>query len=516
MAERDPYQSRHVRRGMRQFISGRLIQAGASVAVMLIMVRVMSVGDYALYITATALATFLGGVSILGLDRVLTRYVPEGRLQATPAQLIRFINKMNGLRLVAVGGLALAVALGWPYLAPRVNLPVAGLTLPVLLFAVVHAFVLFQGIVMQSLMLQDGLRNATTATWLLRIALLLGAVFAMPPLDAEWAVWITLVSETVGWLWMVVATGKHYVELRRSSPVDAPRDATWPGATREILRFGWHNYLMGQASFPAQARVQQLVVAAFFPPPVVAGFGFFRNLSEQVRNYLPFQLMKNLAEPVMIGRYVQTQDFSLLNAMTTAMLKVNILLIAPLAAWLWVAGGPAIALLTGGKFSDQTWVLSVLVVSQVVSSQVTLLIIASNAIGLSHRLPAATITASICTVLLLWTQIPLLGIAALALSDMVFSAVTVFMIVRSMKREGYRYTFGAGPLLRMTGLALLVAGVGWLVMKAAPGHANTLAAVIAGFVMTGLYWGFNMAWKPFSEQERELLKKISGRLPMPF
>jgi O-antigen/teichoic acid export membrane protein len=516
MAERDPYQSRHVRRGMRQFISGRLVQAGASVAVMLIMVRVMSIGEYALYITATALATFLGGVSILGLDRVLTRYVPEGRLKATPAQLIRFINKMNGLRLVAVGGLALAVALGWPYLAHRVHLPAQGLALPVLLFAVVHAFVLFQGIVMQSLMLQAGLRNATTATWLLRIALLLGAVFAMPPLDAELAVWITLVSETAGWLWMVVATGKHYVELRRGPQSDTPRDASWPGDTREILRFGWHNYLMGQASFPAQARVQQLVVAAFFPPPVVAAFGFFRNLSEQVRNYLPFQLMKNLAEPVMIGRYVQTQDFSLLNAMTTAMLKVNILLIAPLAAWLAVAGGPAIALITGGKFADQAWLLGVLVVSQVFSSQVTLLIIASNAIGLSHRLPAATITASICTVLLLWSQIPILGIAALALSDMVFGAVTVFMVVRSMKREGHRYKFGAGPLLRMAVMAVLVAGLVALAMRSWPDPFNAVVAVIAGFAMAAMYWGLNMVWKPFSEQERELLRKISGRVPMPF
>lgn len=516
MAERDPYQSRHVRRGMRQFLSGRLIQAAASVAVMLIMVRVMSVGEYALYITATALATFLGGVSILGLDRVMTRYVPEGRLKATPAQLIRFITKMNGLRLIAVGGLALAVALGWPYLAPQVNLPTQGLTLPVLLFAVVHAFVLFQGIVMQSLMLQAGLRNATTATWLLRIALLLGVVLAMPPLDAELAVWITLVSETAGWLWMLVSTGKHYAALRRVPQDNELRDAAWPGNAREILRFGWHNYLMGQASFPAQARVQQLVVAAFFPPPVVAAFGFFRNLSEQLRNYLPFQLMKSLAEPVMIGRYVQTQDFSQLNAMTTAMLKVNILLIAPLTAWLVVAGGPAIALLTDGKFADQVWVLSVLVLSQVVSSQVTLLVIASNAIGISHRLPVATITASICTVALLWTQIPVLGIAALALSDMVFGAVTVFMVVRGMRKAGFHYRFGGGGLVRMVSLALLVAGLGWLAIQTWAGQGNTLAAIIIGFVMAGLYWGLNMVCKPLNEQERELLRKIGGRLPIPF
>jgi O-antigen/teichoic acid export membrane protein len=516
MAERDPYQSKHVRRGMRQFISGRLIQAVASVAVMLIMVRTMTVGEYALYITATALATFLGGVSIMGLDRVMTRYVPEGRIQATPEQLIHFIKKMNGLRLIAVGGLALVVALVWPYLAPWVHLPAQGLTLPVLLFAVVHAFVQFQSIVMQSLMLQEGLRNATTTTWLFRIGLLLGAVFAMPPLDAELAVWIILVSEMVGWLWMVYATANNYRELRRGHQNKELRNKSWPGDAREILKFGWHNYIMGQAAFPAQARVQQLVVAAFFPPPVVAGFGFFRNLSEQVRNYLPFQLMKNLAEPVIIGRYVQTKDFSQLNAMTSAMLKLNILLIAPLAAWLVVAGEPAIAFLTGGKFENLTWLLGVLVVSQIFSSQVTLLVIVSNAIGLSYRLPVATITASICTVLLLWTQIPILGIGAIALTDLLFSLVTVFMVVRSMRREGYRYTFGIIKLARMVGLAILVAIIIELAQVLLLDQRNALTAVISGFVMTALYWWFNIIWKPLDVQEQALLQRISGRVRIPF
>lgn len=516
MAERDPYQSRHVRRGLRQFISGRLIQAAASVAVMLIMVRVMSIGEYALYITATAMATLLGSVSIMGLDRVLTRYVPEGRLKATPAQLIYFIKKMSSLRLVAVGGLALAVALAWPYLAPLVKMPTQGLTLPVLLFAVIHAFVQFQGIVMQSLMLQAELRNATTAIWLLRIVLLLGVLFTIPPIDAVLALWLTLISEAAGWLWMTRATIQHYAELRRGAKMEGRGDSSWPGDTREILLFGWHNYLMGQASFTAQPRVQQLMVAAFFPPPVVAAFGFFRNLSAQLRSYLPFQMMKNLAEPVMIGRYVQSKDFSQLNAMTTAMLKVNILLIAPLTAWLIVAGEPAIDLLTGGKFADLAWVLGVLVASQVVSSQVTLLVIASNAIGLSHRLPSATITASICTVTLLWTQIPILGIVALVLSDMIFGAVTVFIVVRGMRKEGVYYRYGGWHLARMLLPALLVAGLGWLAMEYWPGRDKAVAAIITGVFMMGLYWWLNVLWKPFNEQERELLRKISGRIPIPF
>lgn len=515
MTSRDPYQSGHVRRGMRQFLSGRLIQAVASVAVMLIMVRVMSIGEYALYITATALATFMSSVSILGLDRVLPRYVSEGRLKATPARLVRFINKLNGLRLLAVAGLALVVALGWPLLAPQVNLPAQGMTLPVLLFAVIHAFMQFQSIVMQSLMLQAELRNATTAIWLLRIVLLLAVVLGMPPLGAELAVWITLVSEAAGWLWMAVATGKHCAALRRDQSNGQQRDSEWPRDVGEIVRFAWHNYLMGQASFPAQARVQQLVVAALFPPPVVAAFGFFRNLSEQIRNYLPLQLMKNVAEPVMFGRYLQTQNFSQLNAMASAMLKINILLIGPLVTWFWIVGEPAIALLTDGKFTDHVWVLIVLLASHALSSQVTLLNIVANAVGSSRQLPRATITASICTVGLLWTQVPALGVVAVVLSDMAFCAVTIVMTVRGMRRDGFNYQFDSGSLLRMVLQALVVMVLVWLVMESV-GRANLAAVLVSGFVVAGTYWGLNMVWKPFTEQERELLKRVSGRVPMPF
>jgi O-antigen/teichoic acid export membrane protein len=515
MTERDPYQGRNVRRGIRQFLSGKLIQAVASVMVMLITVRVMEVAQYALYITALSLAIFLGTVSILGLDRVLTRYVPEGRLKATPAQLIRFIGQVRGLRLLAVGGVTLSVGLVWPYLAPRLQLPPAGLTLPVLAYSVVHAFDQVQRIVLQSLMLQAALRNAIAFTWMLRLTLLSVVIVANIPLNAELAIWITLVSEAAGWLWMVLATGKHYVALRRALPGATASNVVWPGDMRAILRFGWDNYLMGQASFPSQARVQQLLVAAYFPLPIVAAFGFFRNLSEQLRSYLPLQLMKNLAEPVMYSRYVRTQDFSQLNAMTSALLKVNILLIAPLTAWLFVGAEPAIGLLTGGKFADQVWVLAVLVASQVSSSQVTLLVIAANATGTSRRLPVATISASICTVLLLWTQISTIGILAIALSDFVFGLVTVGITVAGMRREGYRYEFDALVLVRMTMFAVLVAGLFMLARKFWPDPGGLFGSVSAGVAIAAVYWALNIAWNPFGTQERELLSKALGRIRQP-
>lgn len=511
MTEQGPYQSRDVRRGMGKFLSGKMIQAVAGVVVLLMMVRLMEVGQYANYVTAVSLAIFVGTVSILGLDRVLSRYIPEGRIKATPAQLIRFINRVKLLRLVTVGGVALGVALAWPHLASRLQLPPTGLTLPLILSAVSHAFDQVQRLVLHSLMLQAALRNAITATWMSRILFLLAVAFTDTPLTAVLALWITLVSEVIGWLWMARATTKHYVVLGRNSSIDSTRDSSWPSDMRSMLLFGWHNYLMGQASFPSQARVQQLLVAAFFPPTVVAAFGFFRNLSEQLRSYLPLQLMKSLAEPVMFGRYAQTQDFSELNAMTNLLMKANILLVAPLTAWLCVAGEPAIALLTGGKFIGELWVLAVLVASLAVSTQLTLLVIVANATGISRRLPVATVTASASTVLLLWSQIPTIGIVGVVLSDVVFGSVAVLIMVFGMSRDGYRYEFHILILLRMVIFVVLVAGLAVTARTFLIYEDNFFWSLSTGVAILAVYGALNAVWSPFGTRERELLKKIFGQ-----
>ncbi len=508
----DPYRGAQVRRGIRHYLSGRAIQAAASVVVMLIMVRVLSVEQYALYVTATALATLLGTLSLLGLDRVVARYVPEGRLTATPGRLIRFIRQLNLLRLAGIGVLALVLAPTWGHWAAWFNLPPAGLTLPVLLYALIHAFMLFQGIVMQSLMLQAGLRDATTATWLLRILLLLGVLLLVPPLDVIKALWLTLISELVGWLWMAVAIARHLRQLRRAAADQA--DAAWPRAPGELVRFAWHNFLLGHTNYPSQPRVQQLVAAYFLPPALVAAYGFFRNIAEQLRAYLPVHLMKNLAEPVMIGHYVRTGDFARLNAMSTVLLKLNLLLIAPLSAWLWLAGGPLIALVTGGKFAEHAGLLALLVLALAVRSLASLLQTIANAIGLSRQLPAASLAASLATLVLLWVHIPWAGAVALVLTDLVFNLVSSALVLRGMHRAGYRYGFGGGwKLLRMLALAPLVA-LPVAALSVSP-DAGWLPALLAGVAIIVLYLAANVLWKPLSPEERELLQSVSGRIRVP-
>jgi O-antigen/teichoic acid export membrane protein len=469
--------------------------------------------------TATALAGFLSSVSIFGLDRVVMRYVPEGRLKASAQQLTRFINRLSNLRLLAVTIPCVGVALAWGYVGPLFNVAIEGLMLPVLLFACVHAFVLFHTVMMQSLMLQEDLRRATTLIWFVRLSLVVTAVAVLPRLDAVAALWLTLTSEALGWLWMTHTIRTHcrvlcqshamgYQDTAAASP--GKGGIAWPGDFATVLRFGWHNYLMGQLSFPTHARVQQLIVAALFSPDIVAAFGFFRNLSEQVRNYLPLQLLKALAEPVMMGRYVQTGDFASLNAMGTAMLKVNILVIAPFCGWLFVAGEPAIAFLTGGKFIGETWILVILVASQVVLSAVSLLIIAANAIGISHRLPIATALGMLATVSLLWSQFPLIGIAALVLSDLVFGTVTCVVIVRAMRHKGAQYEWSAKLLARMGIVAGVVTALGWWAMAAWGNQQPTLAAMILAGLMVMGYWGLCILWKPLYERERILLHRLAG------
>ena len=515
MPSSHPYDRQAIRSGILHFLSGRVIQGLLSVATVVVLVRAMAVEDYALYITCSALAAFLGSTSLIGIDRILTRYVPEARIRATPAQLMSFVRKVAAIRLLSLVGMFLVLLIFWSHISVRFRISQPALILPILSYALVHALLLFHSVLLQSLMLQRDLRNAAAIAGAVRLTILLAWVMATTTLKPNHALWIASASEAIGYVWMTFAASLHFRRMRAEAV--AQKDASpWPADSRAVARFGAHNYLMGQASFPLHAHVQQLVAAALLSPTTVAGFGFFRNLSEQARSYLPFQLTRSITEPAITAHFVRNQDFTMMNAMTTALLKLNVLVIAPIASWLALAGSPVISYIADGKYSEQIWMLSLLLFGQLLATQVSLLVIAVNAMGLSRHLPGATIIAAVFTVLVLWIHIPTVGVVALVLSDITFGIITILYVSRAMRLAGYRYNFACRPLIRMFLTMAAIVATFWYAISSHWLAPNILSSIATGVAMCGLFWLGCAIHKPFTSVERDLLKRVVGRLPIPF
>jgi O-antigen/teichoic acid export membrane protein len=510
-----PYTAQHVRKGIGLFLSGRAVQLVANIATMLILVREMAVADYAQYVTATAAATVLGTLSILGMDRLVMRYVPQGRLEASPAQLQRFIRRLQGLRTAAIGAAILAMVLAWPWASRLFHLESApGMLAPVAAFALAHALLLYQSCLAQSLMLQKGIRDATTLAWLFRLALLVPFPLAALSLHTEYALWVAVVSDATVWLMLAIAIRRHMAELALTLPA-RPDHAGWPGGRRELAGFALTNFLSGQIAFPIQPRMQLLVAAAVLPPVWVAAYGFLSALTEQIRNYLPLYFLRTIIEPVMTGRYFSERDSSHLNAMASAVLKLNLMLVLPLLAWLGSASDVIVALITGNKFVEQSGIWPLMMTGLITGSNSSLLNIVSNCTGNSFLLLIGSAAGTGVVLGAIWLHFDTFGPAGLALSEMLFGVVFFLVVNALLRRKGFHYRLDGFRCSRMAAVAAAAGTLGWF-SGAFFEHLPLVEIAVSGFVTLTVFLSANLIFKPYAADERALLGKVLGRFKFPF
>lgn len=507
-----PYGAAAVRAGIAQFLTGKAVQLAAGFAAMILLVRALEVAEYATYVTAMAAASVLGTVSLLGLDRVATRYLPEARLKA-PARVLRgLLSRLAWTRLGAVSLAAVVVLLAWSWLAPTFGLPLAAdIEYPTLAYAVLHAMLLYQTAVMQSLMLQRDLRNGTALVALLRLAMLAAWIMLDARLTVMEALWITLVSEAAGWAWMGWTARRHVAGLALES-----RPQGWAVAGRELRQFAWHNYWAGQVAFPTQTKVLQLVAAATLPPGAVAAFGFISALIDQVRGMLPLYLLRTVIEPVMIGKYAERRDTAQLGVMASAVLKLNVLMVVPLAIWFAFAGSDLVRLLAAGKFGSEAWIMGPMVLGLVLAVQRTLLVIVANATDRSALFLRSSLIASVLVVTIVWTQLSSLGLLGIAVSEAVFSLFFVLAFFVFTLNDRTRYTARWMFWLQIAAFGTLsVASV--LALKVVPLGLSALTGVmLTGLLAGGVFVASNMLRKPLDADERQMIQRIAGRVPVPF
>lgn len=500
---------------MADFLTGRAIQGALSFAVMILLARYMPVVEYAYYVAATAAATLLGSLSKFGLDRVITRYLPEGRTHAGVAELRAFLRLLRGLRLLAVGGLALALGALWSWLAPLINLvPDLGMLVAVAGFALSHAFTAFQRISLQSLMLQRGLRQATTVVWSLRLAGVV-ALAAAGDLDVQKALWIATVSEGAGLVWMARAE-RDLMRQLANQRVAGDAVVGWPGSWSPIRRFALQNYASQLAGLPAQGPMLRVIGAVFLPPHALAAYGFFQALAESLRAYLPLQLTRALFEPVALGRYARDRDFSRLNATVSTLYKLNLLVLLPFGTWFLVGGEGAVRLLMGGKYAEHSWILAASVLPIAFASHWALLVVVANAVGASTRLVWGSAAGSIAVMAVLLGTLPLWGVAALILAAAVGGALANLVVMAGIRQLGFPYHVDWRRIARMAAFATLAALASWGSVTWSGQLHTPGGAVLSALMTAGLYFLALLKWKAFSHSERDLLGKLTGRFRIPF
>lgn len=159
--------------------------------------------------------------------------------------------------------------------------------------------------------------------------------------------------------------------LRRHLPnyrSDASTDYGWiPPKRADMLRAGIYAWLSNLANLTWSGQIVILLVTRLIGTEATAPLGFARNVSEQVRKYMPMELLLSIIRTFLITRYAIEKDLQKLSARVSLLYKVNLFFLLPILSVVIARGEEICGLLSSGRYKESHWLLvgwlSVLVIA---------------------------------------------------------------------------------------------------------------------------------------------------------
>jgi O-antigen/teichoic acid export membrane protein len=456
-AASSPYSSANVRAILVHYMLGRLFSGLAGVMFVVLVVRQMNTLDYAQFVTMTGLAATLGLLSGLGLDKAITRYLPELRLRSAISALSGFVQRMVLLRIGTLALITVIIAAAWPYLSSRLFKEAAGFPIALAVLIISANSFQFLSLIMQAMVQQKNLTRILVVQWGGRLLLAGLLMSSQSHVGVRQALWIMCIPDLMGSLVLLAAIASHLRELGRHSVLTH----AYPGAIQpswsDIWKTSVNNYGYAWLITLPQANAMLLILAMFLGAPEVAAYGFFAALVERIRTYLPLNFILNIAEPVLIAGYVRSRDFGKLCLHSQLLYKLNLFLLMLLLAWTGAMAAVITGLLTGGKYRADAYLLPLLIAQVALGSHNTILQIVINSIGKSEILIKSGAAALCCMILAMLGSVASGHLQLLFFAPFLYEVVNSAVTILLMRRTGFPYA------------------------SQAPFHTKLLIAALAGY-----------------------------------
>jgi O-antigen/teichoic acid export membrane protein len=488
-----------VRASLLHFFFGKALNAIVSLLTLIALVRWMAPEDYGVYIAFLALQATLLAVFSLGIETTTERFLPELRTRYADGELLGFVMTSMSARL---GSLLLLALISWFVAKPITTLVGLGPYLDVFrvwVVVVVLTGILSFAVILLEAMLHQRQAQRCMSIYVLAKLTLLGFFYQYLQLDLGTLVRIELIATGIAGLvgvWLLIKRFSMSGLRGGWQVVLVNRKRMW--------RFALFNYSAQVVFQLFNAEVMKLLVTRLLGVLESARYGFAYSLAETVQRYLPAVLLLRLIKPVFVSRYTKTGDFAQLNEMARIVLKLNLLILAPIIAFAAVFAGDMLSLMSKGKYADAHWILvSVLGLLVLNSHQLVLSLLAGTLEKNTMQLYAgvASTVAFPCALLLIPVLGPLGAVAASAVSGVVYNTFATIYL----RRAGYNYQ----PDLRGVGVFL----IGGIVLYGFTLGLNSVLtgwAGIAAVLLVGsaVYLAVVRILSAFSHEERELLNSI--------
>jgi O-antigen/teichoic acid export membrane protein len=497
------YNTSRIRQNLPYFISGRLVSALGTFGSMVLIVRALSVADFGVFSIIVGSSIIFGMVCGLGIERLIPRYLSELR---------------------SAGMLGRAAYLAWLLLLARIILLLPAFLILYYLWDLVGnqlqveldmeiywASIAYIGAFLVSKQAADTLQavmNHREAAFgyavdaavrlLMLVFFAIGQSLSLLP-----ALWAYVAGASAGAAICIVGMLRLF-STRVESPFQGGKQNISPAA---LVRYGWHAYLHNVGGILLTPQALRIFCATLLGAAGVAALGFAQSMTDFVKRYLPVFLVGSMIEPILIGRYRESRDFAVLNRLAAVILKVNLFLLLPFVGWLALSGDGALALITGGKYLKQSWLLVGLLILLAFDAHRALL----------HTIIMAVDATWLLVVSQVWPTVMLVGLLALVYYEGLggllagLTVIVVFVnyfLILQLRKCGHAYRLDWRGIVRIAVNAAAGSFLGMLVSWSIGGWLGSLlAAVVVCIVYLGIgYWH-----KVFGPDERNLINKLIGR-----
>lgn len=488
------------RTALLQLVGGRVAQAGARMVLVLALVRVLPVEEFAAYMLIVGAAELLLQIGSCGILPLAQRYVPQLLSVLPTERMQRFISGLVVMQIVVLAIAALLIGHYWTAVTPLFGMTAhqaQSTRFAAWLFLAVPAF-RFAAELMESML---GFGQAARAIMVfVRAGAVLLLILFKPAVTLHDVLVTDLVVTSLSALVLLQRIQHNVARL-------APSAGHGQFPVREMTRFTWHMALVGVLGGTANPGALRLVLANGAGLAESGLFAFLQSLERLVSRYLPATVLRNLIRPVLISRYVSHGNTDLLKAGTGLLLKSNLLAVVGGIVVIAVCGDEVVRIMSGGKFIGAGLTLLLLYINMIATSQRGVQEMVMQITGHTGALWLTTLVSPVALFLVWLVSGHGLNFAVLVITAGSLVSNSLATGVLQTRTDWFRVDWrGVGAI----GIAGAVASAFGILLR------TEIPALIAGVIAFGAFLVCIRVGRPFSAGEIGAVERVVGRRAMTF
>lgn len=452
--------SQRVKRSMLSMLIGRPISALGGLLVLVLLSRLLTKEDYGAYFALWALVEISILMTDPGILQLIFRFV-----SASSNAEGQVMPKGPALRLLSIRCLALALSATCLLFVPIHWLEFLKLTSSPQLLKAAAIILFFEGVargieaVFDTMLCQGASQISTVSRTLVRLLGIAVCFASSGSLNFDLLIWIDICATSFGAILAAAMLARIYINSKKYKGSFTPAQ---PVSMNTLFYYAWPAYLAQVLSILFGIDMLKLTLSGSNSVYELAVFGYVFSLTLVIQRYLPANLFAGIFRPLFVRAAQREKPEQTLVELLVVCIKINWILIIPLAAFSYALGDYLLLKISGGNYQQVGTVLFASMIGLLAFSMRLIL----SQLCLAKKTPWPMLGANIFAAsgflvgIYLGGHFGALGAAvAFGVNESIWCAACFYFIFRKSPFIVYADLVG---LLRLLSIALLLFLVAWL------------------------------------------------------